>query len=128
MHLRGKRSNAIHKWKTQAVKEGKITVWENAENIKRDWTWVGDVCRLHIDFINTVKGSGIWNCGSGLSHSFLDIAEEIAEQEGVEIEFAPVPQQELTRFRNKTKADLTHLKETIGKRKWLNVYEWLGSQ
>lgn len=125
MHLRGKRANAIHKWREQAQKEGKITVWENAEYVKRDWTFVGDVCKLQIEFINTVKGSGIWNVGSGLSHSFLDIAEEIAEQEGVELEFVPVPKDELSRFRNKTCADLTHLKETIGKRQWLNVYEWL---
>ena len=125
MHLRGNRANAIHKWREQARKEGKVTVWENAEHVKRDWTYVGDVCRLHIDFIKTVNGSGIWNCGAGLPHSFLDIAEEIAEQEGVEIEFEPVPQQELERFRNKTCADLKHLKETIGKRKWLNVFEWL---
>jgi len=125
MHLRGRRANAIVKWRTQARKEGKIAVWENAENVKRDWTWVGDVCRLHIDFIKTVKGSGIWNCGAGLAHSFLDIAEEIAEQEGVEIEFEPVPAKELTRFRHATKANLTHLKETVGKRKWLNVFEFL---
>ena len=125
MHLRGKRANAIHKWRTQARKEGKITVWENAEHIRRDWTWVGDVCRLHIDFIKQVNGSGIWNVGSGLTHSFLDIAEEIAEQEGVGIEFEPVPQAELNRFRHTTKADLTNLKATIGKRPWLNVFEFL---
>ena len=125
MHLRGNRANAIHKWREQARKERKITVWENAEFIKRDWTWVGDVCRLHIDFIKQVNGSGIWNVGSGLPHSFLDIAEEIAEQEGVEIEFVPVPEAEKTRFRTKTCADLTLLKATIGKRKWLNVFEFL---
>ena len=125
MHLRGDRANVIHKWRTQARKEGKITVWKNAENIKRDWTWVGDICQLQIDFINTVKGIGIWNVGAGLAHSFLDIAEEVAEQEGVEIEFEDIPQQELGRFRTTTKADLTHLKNTVGKRKWLNVYEWL---
>jgi len=125
MHLRGKRANAIHKWREQARKEGKITVWENAENIRRDWTWVGDVCRLHIDFIKQINGSGIWNVGSGLPHSFLDIAEEIAEQEDVPIELVPVPADELTRFRHTTKADLTNLKTTIGKRKWLNVFEFL---
>jgi len=125
MHLRGNRANAIHKWRTQARKEGKITVWENAENVKRDWTWVGDVCRLHIDFIKEVKGSGIWNCGSGLAHSFLDIAEEIAEIEGVGIELEPMPLNEQSRFRSKTCADLTLLKQTIGKRKWLNVFEFL---
>jgi len=37
MHLRGKRANVIFKWRQQARKEGKISVWEGAENIKRDW-------------------------------------------------------------------------------------------
>ena len=128
MNLRGKRANAIHKWRTQARKEGKITVWENAEQVKRDWTWVGDLCKLHIDFINQVNGSGIWNVGSGLSHSFLDIAEEIAEQEQVLIEFVPMPAEEIPRFRQATKANLTKLKATIGKRKWLNVFEFLAQR
>ena len=79
MHLRGRRANAIHKWREQARQHGYIEVWEDAEHVYRDWTWVGDVCRLHIDFIKQVNGSGIWNVGSGLPHSFLDIAEEIAE-------------------------------------------------
>lgn len=125
MHLRGNRANAIYKWRTQARQSGYIEVWDNAEYIKRDWTWVGDICKLHLDFINTVKGSGLWNVGSGLTHSFLDIAEYIAEQEQVEIRFIAMPDQEKSRFRSKTCADLTHLKETVGKRKWLNVYEWL---
>ena len=125
MHLRGNRANIIYKWQKQARKEGKLTVWEGAENIKRDWTWVGDVCRLHMDFIKEVKGSGIWNCGSGLAHSFLDIAEEIAEIEGAKIEFVPIPTEELQRMRYKTCANLKHLKETVGKRKWLNVFEYL---
>jgi ADP-L-glycero-D-manno-heptose 6-epimerase len=128
MHLRGDRANAIHKWREQAKREGKITVWETAEHVKRDWTWVGDVCKLHIDFIKTVNGSGIWNVGSGLSHSFLDIAEELAEVMQVPIEYEPVPAEELPRMRNKTCADLTKLKETIGKRKWLNVYEWINNE
>jgi len=125
MHLRGTRANAIHKWTEQARKQGYIEVWDNAEHIYRDWTWVGDICQLQLDFINTVKGSGIWNVGSGLSHSFLDIAEAIADQTGAEIRTIPMPDAEKPRFRQKTCADLKHLKETIGKRKWLNVYEWI---
>ncbi len=125
MGLRGTRANAIYKWQEQARKEGKITVWDRAEKVKRDWTFVGDICKLHIDFIKTVKGSGIWNAGSGLAHSFLDIAEEIAEKEGVPIETIPIPDDELARMRWHTCADLTHLKATVGKRKWLNVYEYI---
>ena len=128
MHLRGNRANFIHKCRQQARNQGYIEVWEGAEHIKRDWTWVGDVCKLHVDFINTVKGSGIWNVGSGLPHSFLDIAEEIAEQEGVDIKTIPIPHEEQMRMRNTTCADLSHLKETIGGRKWLNVYEWMATE
>lgn len=125
MHKRGKRANIIHKWRQQARKEGKLTVWDCADRVKRDWLWVGDLCKLQIDFIKQVKGSGIWNVGTGLSHSFLDIAEEIAEQEGAVIEFEPVGPEYANNMRWKTQADLTLLKSTIGKRKWLNVFEFL---
>ena len=121
MHTKGEFKDIMSQWREQAKKEGRITIWGNAEHIKRDWVWVGDVCRLHIDFIKQVNGSGIWNVGSGLSHSYFDIAEEISIQEGVELELIDP---KITEQYN-TKADLRHLKETIGKRKWANVYEWL---
>jgi hypothetical protein len=50
----------------------------------------------------------------------LDIAEEIAEQENVRIELIdPVD------LPIKICANMKHLKETVGKRKWLNVFEFL---
>ena len=118
----------IYQWRNQARTENYITVWSNAEFIRWDWTWVGDVCKLHIDFIKEVNGSGIWNVGSGLTHSLLDVAEEIAEQEHVPIRFSSNPYKEQGKARFKVCADLTHLKATIGKRKWLNIYEWLGNE
>lgn len=128
MHLRGRRANFIQKCRQQAKTDGYIEVWEGAEHIRRDWTWVGDVCRLHTDFIETVMGSGIWNVGSGLPHSFLDIAEAVAEQEGVEIREIAVPEEERTRWRQNTCANLKKLKEAVGKRPWLNVYEWIETE
>lgn len=120
MHL-SKKPNIMVRWKEQARKEGKIQVWDNAEFVRRDWVWVGDVCRLHIDFIKTVHGSGIWNCGSGLSHSYLDIAEEIASMENVPLETISAQKISVP----KICANLTYLKSTVGKRKWLNVFEYL---
>jgi ADP-L-glycero-D-manno-heptose 6-epimerase len=123
MHLnadRGNESDIIAYWNQQVATAGLIEVPSNAEHVKRDWVWVGDVCRLHIDFIKTVHGSGIWNVGSGLTHSLLDIAEELAELEGITIKFGE-PYSGPMRIC----ADLTHLKETIGKRKWLNLFEFL---
>jgi nucleoside-diphosphate-sugar epimerase len=124
MHLSRESANLMCKLRQQAKETRYIEVCENAENMKHDWVWVGDVCRLQLDFINKVKGSGIWNVGSGLSHSILDIAEEIAEQEGAEIRIVPT----LNPLKYNVCADLSHLKETIGGRKWLNVYEWLDTE
>lgn len=124
-HLRGSRANVIHKWREQARSEGRILVWNNADKIKRDWTYVGDICNLHLDFLESVKGNGIWNVGAGLPHSFLDIAEYIAEQEQVKIEFEPMAEQHLANMRWITCADLTLLKSTIGNRSWTSVYDWL---
>ncbi len=121
MHTKGERSDIMHRWRNQAKTEGKITVWENADKIKRDWVWVGDICKLHIDFIKSINGSGIWNVGTGLSHSYLDIAEEIASQEDVPLEFVEAKKTE----QYNSKANLALLKSTIGKRKWASVYDWL---
>lgn len=130
MHLHAQRansSNLINCLRHEALTAGLLTVPENADHIKRDWVWVGDVCRLHVDFIKTVNGSGIWNVGSGLTHSYLDIAEEIADQEDVQIVTAGLlanPTAGLLSV-HKICADLTHLKDTVGKRKWLNLFEFL---
>lgn len=123
MHLRGHRANVIHRWREQARQQGKITVYDQAHRLRRDWTWVGDVCRLHSDFLSTVMGSGIWNVGTGVSHSFLDIAQAIAQQSQAVIDTEPMTDE--AAFRNTTCADLTHLRDTVGPRSWLNVYDWL---
>lgn len=126
-HLHAQRANesdVISRWRNEILTAGHITAPENAEYIRRDWVWVGDVCRLHMDFIKTVHGSGIWNVGSGLTHSLLDIAEELAELEGVKIVTAGLSAEPHS-GPSKICADLTHLKATIGKRKWLNLFEFL---
>jgi nucleoside-diphosphate-sugar epimerase len=122
-HLHSQRANEsdiIARWRHQGLTAGLITVPENAEHVRRDWVWVGDVCRLHMDFIKTVHGSGIWNVGSGLTHSLLDIAEELAELEDLTIDLQGSHSGPL-----RVCADLTHLKATIGRRKWLNLFEFL---
>lgn len=126
MGLRGRRANVIHKWINEARNKGTVTVYEGADKLRRDFTWVGDVCRLHTDFIETVNGSGIWNVGSGLTYTFQEIAEEIAERENAQLCTEAIPDPHS--FRTLTCADLTKLKQTIGSRDWLTVYNWLDTQ
>jgi ADP-L-glycero-D-manno-heptose 6-epimerase len=111
MHLRGSRANAIYKWRQEARKEGKITVWENAEHVYRDWTWVGDICRLQTDFMTTVNGSGIWNVGTGSPTSFEAVAKEIAKKYNAEIDYIPMPDDIKNQYQKYTCADLTNLRK-----------------
>lgn len=125
MELRGHRANAIHKWREQARAQGKITVWNTAQNVSRDWTCVDDICRLHIDFIKTVTISGIWNVGSGHPYDFLTIATHIAQQENVAIDLEAVPRDEQQRMRGITCAELTNLTQAVGPRNWVDVLDWI---
>ena len=126
MALRGTRANVIHKWQQEAQTQGTVTVYEGADRFRRDFTWVGDVCRLHTDFMETVNGSGIWNVGTGQAYTFLEIAEDIAEREGAVIRTEPVPN--ASAFRTYTCADISKVKGTVGARDWLTVYNWLDTQ
>jgi len=125
MELRGHRANAIHKWRRQASTHGKITVWDTAQHVSRDWTCVDDICKLHVDFIKTVTKSGIWNVGPGHPYDFFTIANHIAQKENVLIELETIPQNEYQRMRNITCADLTNLTQTIGPRSWVDVIDWI---
>lgn len=116
-------THLFSQWISEARDTKMLHISEEAKHITRDWVWVGDICRLHLDFILHVKGSGIWNVGSGLTHTDFDIADEIATNTGAKL---IVNHNEYVSDRPRhSKPDITRLKETIGKRKWLNVYEWI---
>lgn len=117
---KGEHASIVHKLMKQASR-GYIEIDQTEAKQKRDFVWVGDVCQLHIDMLNTVKGSGIWNCGSGRSHSIQDIAFAIASSNEIDVRYvdnATVRKPNIT-------ANLSHLKETIGSRQWEDVIEWI---
>ena len=124
MGLRQKRASAIHKWFKQAKEEGQISVWEDADQIFRDWTCVDDVCKIHHRFMLYTK-SGIWNVGPGNPYSFLEIAQAIADQTGAKIHRHKMPKEEQTRFRQTTAADIKSLNYAIGKQSWTDVIDWI---
>lgn len=117
---KGENASLIHKLDKQS-RNGFIEIDSETARQKRDFVWVRDVCKMHIDLINNVKGSGIWNCGTGRSHSIKEIATAIANANEVELK---IVETDSPRKPNIV-ADLTHLKETIGPRQWEDVIEWI---
>ena len=74
-----------------------------------------------------VDQSGIWNIGSGVATSFLQVAQVIANKYGAKIEEIPMPDNIKAQYQKYTCADTDKLKETI-EHKCFSVGEWVNGQ
>jgi ADP-L-glycero-D-manno-heptose 6-epimerase len=73
------------------------------------------VLGIQFQFINCdIEESGVWNIGTGQTRSFMDIAQEKANQYGALIEQIPFPEHLAYSYQTYTCADLTKLQQTFG--------------
>lgn len=79
---------------------------------RRDFIWVGDVVKINLWFMQNSTRSGIFNCGTGASRTFNDLARAVLRYREVgEIEYFPFPDSLTGRYQSYTQADLTRLRE-----------------
>ncbi len=77
---------------------------------RRDFVWVGDV--LHeMRWVAEHAPSGIYNAGTGVASTFLDMihAYFAARGEAPRIEFVPMPESLANQYQNFTRADMSTL-------------------
>jgi len=110
---KGDQASPYTKFKQQAIRTGKIILFENSEKYLRDFIHVDKVLDIHEKFFNIPK-TGIWNVGSGKAKSFQTVAEEIAEKYNAKIEYIPMPESIKNQYQSYTRADLTKLRKEIG--------------
>jgi ADP-L-glycero-D-manno-heptose 6-epimerase len=108
---------------TQFRNQNPIKLFENSNEYLRDFVAVEDVCRIHVEFINQVTESGVWNVGTGKTTSFQQVADLISNEQ----EYIPMPPQLKNSYQRYTCADLTKLESTIGPQQWISIEEWLNS-
>lgn len=85
--------------------------YENGEQ-KRDFIYVDDVVDVNLWFMNNPEVSGIFNCGTGRSQAFNDIAKSVIAWHGFgEIEYIPFPEHLKGRYQSFTQADISLLRE-----------------
>jgi len=78
---------------------------------RRDFVCVQDVVDVNIWFFEHPDKSGIFNCGTGISRTFNDLAGEVVRFRGRgEVEFIPFPEALRGRYQSYTQADLTNLR------------------
>ncbi len=86
-------------------------LFEGSEQFKRDFVYVGDVCKVNLWFLEHGV-SGIFNCGTGQAEPFQAIGEAVVKHHGKgEIEIIPFPEHLKGAYQEFTQADLSKLRD-----------------
>lgn len=78
----------------------------------RDFIWVVDVVDVMLWLYDTPSVSGLFNCGSGIARSYLDLAHAVCDAAGCErrVDFIDMPESLRGQYQSYTQADLTRLR------------------
>ena len=117
-------ASPVSTFKKQALDNGKIKLFHDSVNSRRDFIAVEDICRLHLSFMQHHE-SGIWNMGTGKPTNFEDIALAISKKYPAELEYIDMPDKLKGSYQKYTCADITKLESTLGPQKFITVEEWL---
>jgi ADP-L-glycero-D-manno-heptose 6-epimerase len=113
MH-KGAQASPHYQFAVQAQSIGIIKVFEGSERFCRDFVPVDRVLDVQFEFVwRDIEENGIWNIGTGKTRSFLEIAQEKANQYGALIETIPFPEHLSYSYQTYTCADLTKLQQTL---------------
>lgn len=78
----------------------------------RDFIWVGDVVDVLLWFYDNPGVSGLYNCGTGVARTYLDLAHAVCDAAGKprEVAFIDMPEALRGQYQSYTCADLTRLR------------------
>lgn len=96
----------------QAANTGAIKVFENSDQYVRDFVPVSYVVAT-INRTAWHPRSGLWNVGTGVPKSFMDVAQEVAKEYNARIVEIPMPEHIKPQYQKYTCADLTKLNKTL---------------
>jgi ADP-L-glycero-D-manno-heptose 6-epimerase len=105
---KGDQASPYHKFREQAAKQGRISLFVGSESFYRDFVPVELVVEIHRKFFS-ISESGVWNVGTGHPKSFLDVAVEI----GGEVNWIEMPSNLMASYQKYTRANTEKLEHTL---------------
>jgi len=72
---KGRMASVIRHFFTQYREHKEIKIFEGSDDFKRDFIYVNDVVKVNMHFYENSFLNGIYNCGTGKSRTFADIAD-----------------------------------------------------
>lgn len=114
MH-KGRMASVVYHFYNQLRADGEVRLFEGSEDFRRDFIHVDDVVAVNMWMLENPGVSGIFNCGTGKSRSFLDIAEIMLAHKQLfgrdfEITRVPFPEALVGKYQAFTEADLDGLR------------------
>lgn len=78
----------------------------------RDFIWVGDVVDVILWLLDNPQVSGLFNCGTGVARSYLDLAHAVCDAAGqpCDVEFIDMPPALRGQYQSFTQADMSRLR------------------
>lgn len=107
-HHKGDMASPVHKFTLQARETGKIKIFEGSNEYLRDFVHIDDVIAMTLA-APSLKQSGIYNVGTGVSRSFEDVAKIIAVETGAQIMEIPFPEHLKGKYQTYTCSDNTKI-------------------
>ncbi|HBP21471.1 MAG TPA: ADP-glyceromanno-heptose 6-epimerase [Planctomycetes bacterium] len=127
--LKGRMASMVRHIFLQLEREGVARLFEGAEGFadgeqRRDFVHVDDVVAVNLHCAEQPALRGIFNVGSGRSHSFNEVARLIAARlGGGEIQYIPFPEGLEPCYQSFTEADLSGLRAAGYTRDFLSLAE-----
>jgi len=101
---KGSMASPVHKFLNQAERSGEIQIFEGSERFKRDFIHIDDVIAITLGALY-FNNSGIYNVGTGMPRSFLDVATIISNLTGAQIKEIPFPAHLVGKYQEFTSSD-----------------------
>ncbi|HIL92187.1 MAG TPA: ADP-glyceromanno-heptose 6-epimerase [Cycloclasticus sp.] len=115
-HHKGSMASVAFHLNNQLLEKGEIKLFAGCDGYGdgeqvRDFVYVGDVVDVNLWFLDNPGVSGIFNCGTGKSQPFNDVAKGVLDyhQKG-ELSYIPFPDHLVGHYQSFTEADLTALR------------------
>jgi ADP-L-glycero-D-manno-heptose 6-epimerase len=105
---KGRMASVVFKFHEQLQQGGELEVFEGSEGFLRDFVYVEDAVDMNLWFLDNPEVSGIFNCGTGRTASFLDLANAVvAHNAGARVKEVPFPDSLKGKYQAFTQADLS---------------------
>jgi len=113
---KGPMASVVHHFSRQLEAADEVRLFEGSDGYaageqRRDFVYVGDVVAVNLWLLDHPGVSGIFNCGTGRSASFNELAAAVIDWHGHgRIRYVPFPAELVGSYQSFTEADLTALR------------------